>query len=344
MKPALGHRVIVWTLFFTICMSLGYPTLRRYDPRSIPGLSDSVGYYSLATGGDQAGDESHRVLVPYLARPISWLAAGHLDTWNPVFFALLVVNSFFIATTAYLLVSLGHRIVGDYPTALVGGFIYLTDFTVSNWNLTGYVDSAVNCLLMALVCTLLAERWWLLPLWGVLGALDKETFVPLAAVLAFAWWLTACRRGALRISQLAWIGAMVAAGFATLTLLMSRGPSPYSPLSFAASRWADSGSGYLYLSGLYNCLVAHEFIFTFAWLLLLGSWKIGRLPRPWVIGSTCTALAALAMGAYDDAGSNTTRAVFSACGPLLSLSVSLLLVEAGTRGVPEDAHLRPGKS
>ncbi|MGA8089159.1 MAG: hypothetical protein WCA10_17930 [Terracidiphilus sp.] len=334
MKSAIGHGVIVWTLFFVICMSLGYPTLNRYDPRSIPGLSDSNGYYALVTGADdQAGDESHRVLVPYLAKPVYWMAKGHLNTWNPVFFALLVVNSFFISTTAFMLVSVSRRIAGNDSAALVSGLLYLSSFAVANLNLSGYVDSAVNCMMMAVVWTMLAERWWLLPLWGVLGAIAKETFVPLAAVLVFGWWLTAFRRGARRLSQLAWLGAMVTLGFVALTLLMSRGSSPYSPLSFAASRWAESGSGHFYLSGLYRCLVAREFLFTFAWLLPLGLWRLGRMPRTWVIGSASAALAALAMGAYDDALGNAARAVFSALGPLLSLSASLLLLETSTRGI-----------
>lgn len=76
-------------------MGLGYPTLNRYDPRSVAGLFDTNGYFSLVTGGDLAGDESHRVLVPYLDRPIYWLVNGRLDTWNPISFALLTVNSFF---------------------------------------------------------------------------------------------------------------------------------------------------------------------------------------------------------------------------------------------------------
>ncbi len=333
MRPAVRHSIILWTLFFVICMSLGYPTLNRYDPRSIPGLTDSIGYYALVTGGgDQAGDESHRVLVPYLAKPVYWMVKGHINTWNPVFFALLVVNSFFIASTAFLLVIVGHRIAGNDAIAVVGGLLYLTSFAVANLNLSGYVDSAVNCMMMALVWTMLTERWCLLPILGTLGALAKETFVPLAAVLAFGWWLVVFRRGLFKLSQLIWIAAMMAVGFVLVTFLMSRGPSPYSPLSFAASRWVESGSGYFYLSSLYRCLVAREFLFTFAWLLPLGVWRLRQLPKAWVMGSTCAALAALAMGAFDDARGNATRAVFSAAGPLLSLSVSLLLVETGTRG------------
>ena len=310
-------------------MGLGYPTLNRYDPRSVPGLYDSVGYASLVTGANMAGDEAHRVLVPYMAKPIYWLVKGHLHTWDPVFFALLAVNSFFIATTAYLLVGIGHRMVGDYAVALMSGLLYLTNFAVANFNLSGYVDSAVNCMMIAVAWALLTERWWLLPLWGVLGALAKETFVPLSAVFAFAWWLTSCRRGALRLSRLAWVGAMVAVGFATLTLVMALVTPGATPISFAVSRWAPTGAAYLYLSGLAGCLFARESFYVFGWLLPLGVWRLGRLPRTWVVASVCAALAALAMGAYDDAVGNAVRPVFSALGPLLSLSASLLLVEIG---------------
>ena len=329
---SLRQKATLWSLFFVICMGLGYPTLNRYDPRSVPGLYDTRAYYALVTGDQLQEDQtdlSHRVLVPYLAKPIYWLVNGRLKTWNPVFFALLAVNSFFIATTAFLLVGISHRVAGDYAVALVAGFIYLADFCVANFNLSGYVDSAVNCMLIAVVWTLLTERWWLLPLWGILGALAKETFVPLSAVLAFAWWLTACRRGAFRLPQLAWVAAMAAVGLATVTFLMSRGTQPYSPMSFAASRRYDSGAGYLYLSGVVRCLVAREFLFVFAWLLPLGLFRIRRLPKAWSVGSMCAALAALAMGAYDDALGNAARAVFSACGPLLALSASLLVAEAG---------------
>ena len=340
MRQAVGHSIVLWTLFLIICMSLGYPTLNRYDPRSTPGLSDSIGYYALVTGGgNRADEESHRVLVPYLAKPVYWMARGHLRTWDPVFFALLVVNAFFVATTAFILVNVGRRIVGNDAAALLSGLLYLTNFAVANMNLSGCVDSAVNCMMMAVVWAMLTERWWLLPVFGALGALAKETFVPLAAVLAFGWWLTTFRRSTLKLSQLAWTGAMVAFGFVILTLVMSHNPSPSSPLSFAASRWAESGSGYFYLSGLYRCLVAREFLFTFAWSLPLGLWRLGHLPKTWVIGSTSAALAALAMGAYDDALGNATRAIFSALGPLLSLSVSFLLVETGTHVISRGERL-----
>jgi len=327
---SLGRKAMLWLLFFLICMGLGYPTLNRYDPRSVAGLYDTSAYSRLVTAEPMQSDQTdlaHRVLVPYLAKPVYWLVNGHLKTWNPVFFALLAVNSFFIATTTCLLVSIGYRIVGDFPVALVAGFIYLADFAVANFNLSGYVDSAVNCMIVAIAWSLLAERWWLLPLWGLLGALAKETFVPLAGVLAFAWGLTAYRRGALKLSHLVWTGAMLAVGFVTLFFTMSRSSPPYSPFSFAVSRLGGSGIGYVFLASLFRCLRAREFLFTFSWLLPLGMFRLRRLPRAWVVGTACAAIAALAMGAYDDALGNTTRAVFSACGPLLSLSAAVFLAE-----------------
>jgi hypothetical protein len=332
--PSHAQKLVLWCLLFLICIGFGYPTLNRYDPRQVNGLYDTRAYYAMVTGDPLQSDQtdlSHRVLVPWLARPVYWLTKGHLKTWNPVFFALLVSNSFFIATSAFLLVALGFHIVGDYPIALLGGLIYLANFAIANFNLSGYVDSSVNCLLLLIACALFWERWWILPILGFVGGFSKETFVPLATAFAFAWWLATCKRGALKLKRLAWIGAMTLVALATVAYIMSRGPYANTPLSFAASRQSDLGAGHFYLSGLFRCLLAREFIFVFAWLLPLGLLRIGRLPRPWVAASTAAALTALALGAYDDALGNATRAVFSACGPVLSLSVALLLVETSKR-------------
>ncbi len=269
------------------------------------------------------------MLVPYLAKPIYWLVKGHLQSWNPVIFALLAVNSFFIATTAYLLVVISDRLTGNYAIALVSGLLYLTNFAVANFNLAGYVDSAVNCMMMAVAWALITERWWLLPIWGVLGALAKETFIPLSAVFALAWWLMCSRQSAHRLPRLAWIGAMVAVAFAVLALVMWLVTPGATPVTFAVSRWEQSGATYLYMGGLVRCLLARENFYVFGWLLPLGVWRLGRLPKTWVVASVSAALAALAMGAYDDAVGNTVRPLFSALGPLLCLSASLLLVGAG---------------
>ncbi len=335
MQVIRARGIVVWLLFFLICIGLGYPTLNRYDPGQVPGLYDAKAYSALVSGSplqeDQA-DLSHRVLVPYLAKPIFHIARGRVHTWDPAFFALLVVNSFFSASTAYLLVSIGRQVAGDESIAIISGLIYLADFAVANLNLAGYVDSSVNFLLMAVAWSMLAERWWLLPILGALGASAKETFIPLAAALVVGWWLTTFRRNKSRFTQLAWATAMIVVAFGTLILLLGHVSSGSSVLDFAASRWAKSGSDFLYLAGLMRCLAAREFLYTFVWLLPLGLCGIARLPKAWAIGAACAGMAGLALGAYDDALGNATRAIFSAIGPPLSLSVAMFLVPGRKQG------------
>ncbi len=178
MGPPLRHRVILWTLFFFICMGLGYPTLNRYDPRITAATSDSAGYYSMVVGGIDAGDEYHRILVPYMAKPVYWLARNRLHTWNSVFFALLVVNSFFIATSASLLIAAGIRVIGDSSIAMVGAFVYVANFAVANFNLSGMVDSAVNCLLMAIVWALLTGALVAAAVSGLYRGARQRDFCP----------------------------------------------------------------------------------------------------------------------------------------------------------------------
>ncbi len=264
-QPSLRiHSILLWLLFFLISMGLGYATLNRYDPRNIPGLYDAKAYCAMVAHEplqpDQA-DLGHRILVPYLARPVYELAKDRIGTWNPALFALLVVNSLFTAITALLIVLTGRRFAADSLAPVLGAFLFLGNFAVANLNLAGYVDSAVNCLLMAVVWSMLTNRLWLLPVFGVLGALAKETFVPMCICLVFAWWILDRNEGARKMSRLVWIIAMAIAAVISLTLVMAWVPPAESPLAFAASRHADSGRGLL--SGLIGCLTAREFLFTF---------------------------------------------------------------------------------
>jgi hypothetical protein len=331
LRPWLRH-VVLWLLFFLISMGLGYPTLNRYDPRTVPGLYDAKAYYAMVVNQplqeDQA-DLGHRILVPYLARPVYRLAQNHLGTWNSAFFALLAVNALFTATTGLLIVLTACRIAVRSSVATVAAFLFLANFAVANLNLSGYVDSAVNCLLLAMVWSMLANRWWLLPFLGALGALAKETFVPMCLCMALMWWISDRGEGTGKMFRLVWIIAMAIAAFLALMLVMAWVPPAESLLAFAASRHVESGTGYF--SGLIGCITAREFLFTFVWLLPLGVWRLTRLPKAWVAGTAAAGIAALAMGAFDNALGNAARAVFSAVGPLLNISTALLLVDSKTR-------------
>jgi hypothetical protein len=184
--------LLAWgALLLLICFGLGYPTLNRYDPTSIRGLSDSLQYYKLVEYGPDVavGHWRYRVLVPFLAKPVYWLSRGRLGSWDPIAFALLIVNSVFCAASAFLVSVLAHGTSRKYTVAVVAGFAYLLNFTVSNYQLSGLVDSADAFFFVLLTWALVRGKWVLLPPIAMLAAFSKETFIPIGTVFALTWLL-----------------------------------------------------------------------------------------------------------------------------------------------------------
>ena len=270
------------------------------------------------------------MLVPYAAKPFYWLGRGRLGTWDPVLFGLLMANAIFTATTACLFVAIGYRLTLSFSTALLGATLFLLNFCVTNFSLAGMVDSAEGCFLLVIVWSLLTGRWFLLPLWGVFGALAKETFAPLSALLVFGWWVSEVRRDRLQLAHVAWMCALVLVILATVTVVMSTVAGglvwPWQYAAFVRDRTG-------FLPGLRECLLNHAFWYIFIWLLPLGLMRLRRLPRPWVMATVAAFCGALALGAYNNAGGSTSRALFSIAGPILSLSVAVFL--AGPQGAKE---------
>jgi hypothetical protein len=48
-KPFL-QKIVLWLLFFFICLGLGYPTVSRYEPGAVDGLYDARAYAAIVTG------------------------------------------------------------------------------------------------------------------------------------------------------------------------------------------------------------------------------------------------------------------------------------------------------
>ena len=328
--------VLIFALFALMAMGLGYAPLNRYDPAKTEGASDVRVYRDMVTGRQPQSlpsandalarlarwENRYRVLVPYVAKPFYRLVRYHVRSWDAGLLALLVANAIFTAATACLLVAVGYQLTINLPTALLAATLYLLNFCVINLNLVGLVDSAEGFFVMAIVWSLLNGRWRLLPLWGVLGALAKETFAPLSVMFVFGWWLAEVRRGRMELSRLAWIAALGVASLATVVVAMSAVAGGLIwPWDFAA--YANAGGGFL--AGLKGCLLDHTFWYVFIWLLPLGVLRLRRLPRTWVLAAAVAFCGALLLGAYNDARGNTTRALFNVAGPLLSLSAAVYL-------------------
>ena len=322
-----GRRWLLFALFFSICCGLGYPSLNRVDWRQAPGgLDDVLTYRALVTSPPAPDLDQHmqfRVLVPYLARPIYRMAKGRIGTWDPIMFGLLVVDSFFTAFTALLLVTVVCGQLGSYTVGLGAALLFLLNFAVPNLRLAGFVDAGEAFFLMLLVWALFERRYWMLPIAGILGATAKESFVPFLMVFTLAWWLSSRRSLRHPLPAALWIATSWFAALAALATLQWKITHVFrSPLRFGLEMHGNTA----YLAHFLSSFRDRNFWYIFFWLLPLGLFRLNRLPRNWRIATAATCVTAFALDAYYGGAPGTIgRALFSIAGPLLSASVALLL-------------------
>jgi hypothetical protein len=327
-RPSLSHLALCWLLFFAVCLGFGYAGLGRYDPRNTLGLTDSIIYSRLVSGEPvMARDLRFRLLVPYLSKPFFLLGQSLFGVEKAVLLSLLITNSLFCAVTACLLAEIGSRLNIDWATALLASCLFLLSFAVVNNQLAGLVDSAETCFLLAVSWSLLSNRLTLLPVWPVLGAMAKKTFVPLATVLTVAWWFVAYRERVQTKRDLIWILSIGVVGFLTVTLVR------FTVAGQLMWPWQTEivSPDQSYLTRLGQTLISREFYYTFAWLIPFGVWRLSRLPLQWVLASLAAALTAIALSAYKGVAGNMARRSFNVLGPILALSTALLI--AGRTGV-----------
>ena len=319
--------LLLFLIFYFICCGLGYPILNRIDWRQAPGgLEDVLTYADLVTTTPTPDLNQHmqfRVLVPYLARPIYRIAKNHIGTWDPIMFALLAVNSFFVALTVTVLFMVVHRELGNYAVALGSALIYLLNFAVPNLRLAGLVDAGEGFFLMVLVWSLLREDYWALPIWAVVGATAKESFVVFLMVFTLSWWL--CSRKGLRNPSIAavWMVTSWFAALASLTALQWGITHVFrSPLRFGMDLHQNSA----YVAHFLSSFRDRNLWYIFFWLLPLSLFRLRRFPLNWRLATAVTAVAAFAADAYYGGGPGTIgRALFSIAGPLLCASAALVL-------------------
>jgi hypothetical protein len=288
-------------------------------------MSDTYKYYAITTGADTTGFKEMfrcRILVPLVARPFYWFALKFLPNWNAGFFGLLLANAIFCATTACFIVSIGNKLFAKPALAVLAATFYLLSFNIPNLQLAGLIDAGEACFLVAVVWSLLQRKWYLLPIWAMLGGLAKETFVPFSVLLAFTWWLVERRERKVGALEFLWIVALAVVGLTTVSAVHSVIAGQYRwPWQIAGQASAPVN----FFVALWHCLTERSFWYVFGWLLPLGIWRLKYFPRPWLIASVVTAAFAVMLGAYSNAGGTVARGTFDIVGPLLSLSVALLI-------------------
>ena len=237
-----------------------------------------------------------------------------------VFFGLLCANALFCATTLLLLTALARTVCGEPRRALLCALLYAAGFSVANQQLAGLVDSGEALFLLLVAWLATTDRWRLIPLAAVGGALAKETFVPLSTLFLLTWWWAERAPDRPRWDRLGW--TLLGALLGVIVVCALRGWA--DPWALAAAERAPGG----YLQALLGVVAAKGLWYPFYWLLPLGLWRLKALPRPWLAASTAAALGALLLGAWsDDVGGNAGRPLFAILGPILCLSAATLLLE-----------------
>ena len=319
-------------LYFLIAWGLGYPTLNRYDPRQTPGLSDVKIYAAIVTGSvdANAGHVRFRVLIPWVARPFYQVAQRRFGNWDPVMFGLLVSDSLFVAATALLIVIVGSRQVGSYAVSLVASLLYLVNFCVPNLRLAGLVDAGEGFFLLALLWSLTEPELCALPFIAAMGALTKESFVPISIAFTAAWWIVS--RGGVRLPGRCaiWIVGSWIVSLGAIVGLQSWVLRRFAnPLEFAAGLHGN----HEYLHHLGSSLTDRTFWYIFIWLLPLGVPRLGRFPKSWLIATGAGAVMVFILDGYYGSQPGTVgRALFSVAGPLLAMSSASFLVSGRDPG------------
>lgn len=325
MRMKAARWITLFFLFLLIAMGLGYPVLNRYDPRQTPGLSDVQSYSALVTGGELVGPPHlrFRILVPWVARPFYHLAQGQIGTWDPVMFGLLCSDSLFVAATALLLVALGLHQLGDFPVSLVASLLYLLNFAVPNLRLAGLVDAGEGFFLLGLLWSVSQQELVLLPILAALGALTKESFVPLSIIFTLAWWMTARKNLDSPWRNALWIASSSLSSVLAIAIIHWRVAGEIiSPIAFAK----DFHRNQAYLGHFASSLWDRNLLYIFAWLLPMALPKLRKFPRSWLIPTAAAAAIVFVLDSYYAAAPGTVgRELFSVAGPILSLSAATFL-------------------
>jgi hypothetical protein len=336
LAPMIARYFMLYLLFFGICLGLGYPILNRYDPRSTPGIKDVEAFASMVEGESLSGHGelrivAHRKLIPLAARPFLYLLEGRVGSWDATLAALLIATSLFAAACALLVLLISQQLAGSFSTGLVAALLYLSNFAVPNYFLTGLVDSGEAFAFALLVFVLLRERWGWVPLVAVLGTLAKETFLPIASIFLLVWWWAT--DGPRSWNKFLVVISSIAAAGVTVAILLIGHHGEIGirmPWDFASELRSDEPTPLF--EALVNLISAHGPYFVFFWLVPFGLWRLNEFPRRWLFATGASLAVIVALGVYDDSRGNIDRALFSVAGPILSISAARLLLDFQNTG------------
>jgi hypothetical protein len=180
---------LLFFFYFTLSFIIGYSSLNRYNYEKLlqkdGALSDIKIYQNTVEKGFSGlyteKRVAPRILTPVLSSYVYKFFKNKIGSWNPVFFSLLVINSFFVSLTCLLMskfyssseIILNRALLP--PPGNTSQFLFLTSFCTANIYLSGLIDSSICYFIFLFIYSFLNQKYLLAFLSVVLLALSKET-------------------------------------------------------------------------------------------------------------------------------------------------------------------------
>jgi hypothetical protein len=329
-KKKVGFQIfsnlILFYVFFGICLGLGYATVNRYDLRDT-GVRDSRAYFEMAdfSYAEMSPPYRYRVLTPSLAGVIQkGLSYVPLGTWSKVAFSFLIVNSFFMALAACILGRIALLVTGDQFVSILAPFVYLTAWPVVNLHLCGLVEAGEAFFFVTLIYLTLRNSWWATPIVICIGILAKETLAVFGIFYLIAYYvfqrIVEKRESSAPIIFIV-INVLVAAATIQLVRTLIGG-------EVLQSRELSLNLDLVLRTplGIFECISSHQLIYGLFVLLPIGLMGLKHIPRVFVVSSFLTGLFALVCGGYAHVGGSVDRSLFNVLGPVLAIAGAVFLV------------------
>ena len=332
--PSARASAILLLGFLAVCFAVGYPAFSRYDPRK-EGNYDAGCYYRMVLGGPVGAPAGYRLLTPTLARGVHGVVSRlDVGSWDPVLLSLWIVNAVFVSLSALILMHIAAAVRPDTAVVILSPLIYLSSFVVVNFHLAGLVDAGEALCLTALLYAMLRDRWLPIPLLIGVGALAKETVVPLGVCAMVVWWAVA-RAGGKRMPRSSAVAIPVALALGAVSLFACRwlvDVPAYEAHQFSWTRLARMPGNAI------DCLFTRTQVYAFALLLPLGIPRLLKIPTPLLVASLGMAVLATLLGAYAAIDDNLHRPLFNTLGPILVISTAIFLRDLTTTQRPDPTN------
>lgn len=321
-------QAIIWLLFCLIAFGLGYATLARYNPALLQSVSDSKIYYNLVKHGIAGINSDHRssrILVPFLARGFYFLLDGKTGAWDPILLSMLIINSIFCSSLALLIFKIASNFTKNATIGLLAAFLFFANFAMTNLYLSGLVDSAEAFFILLSIYYLFKGAWGKVIPIALLGALSKETFLPIMSVFYGTWWLvTSYENGRYNLLPLVYIIVSICSMFFVIVILKS---FSYHQLMLPWKYASVLKTKDIHTTGWY-LRELRRFCYVFIFLTPLAIPNLMQLPRRWLIASGVSSLAIVFLTAWaGGSGSALARYLFNLTGSLLSISAAIYLYD-----------------